>query len=894
MYRLRIPLLLTALASLALLLCGCGSAKQALDQQATPSLDATASQAALTDSSRICVLYRDEAEQRALPPALQHPGSAHLASNPILRPRSGFERISDSIAAHYGLQLEEQVYSGRVLLAGFSLPAETDGAALLSDLRETYADWVSAADYSQLCSPAFSPDDPEYVASDDTSGGQWNIRHMHIESAWAHTLGDPSLLLCVVDTGVNMDHTEFGASLLDPALEFPGTNCDIANDDASIEDNHGHGTFISGQLVAQSDNGNGIAGAAPGISMFPVKISDDGGNETLERIIAGCMLAHSLGAKVISLSWGGGGNEAMQAMTEQFAADGVLLVCSAGNFGNSFVTFPGAYPDAMAVGNSLPDESRFVSSSFGPALDVVAPGWNLTSLAPDDNNGLVSGGSGTSYATPLVSAAAALLWSVRPELSLGEMRGLLETSGPDATGFGEGVQVRRLDFAELFDKAVNPSLRIVPPVHIVQSGSMQLDFELRGVPDAVRVFLDGEQEILLSGPDFAHQLSLSGVPGGLHEVEAVANFGAAISSDVLWIVVAADALQFPVAEHFSTDFGICAPLDLSRYDPQAMGELALQDYTGQEEQLRSLGKASWYRYTEPAVVPQYQLQIGLQGYGRFELDAVVSQPVHVPDSGSPTLALEHHCNVTDVLQRVLVSPDLGLSWEPLLTTAGTEPPMGGFILPHTRLTLDLAPYAGQDVVVMFLLAAESGSSAQWHDFEWGWWLDVLSFGDNGWIDLPVAAVSEPDGLLFGSVPGKYDLLVSPADDNGLALAAWWLDFPAWQIEQPPDLRVTVSGPGPHGYEFDLANGYEVGNVTALLHLEVTDLHGNVSDELELPVYQYNLAGDVNADGSINSADNAALQAHIRESLPWLPFADCNFDGRVDERDNAVIAYAWDG
>lgn len=895
--RIKTFLLLTAASALVLLLCACGASRNAV---AEPAADpgggqstSPSSLAAQFDPSRICVIFRDDAEYRSLPNELQALSTqASQRSNSILRPRSGYERLADSLAEHYNMELLEQIYYGRVLVAGFRLPDNADGDAILQDIRQTYADWVSEVDYSQLYSPAFSPDDPEYIASAENSGGQWNLKHMHIESAWAHTLGDSTVLLSVVDTGVNMTHTEFGSALLDPAVEFPGTNCDIANDDASIEDHHGHGTFISGQIIAESDNASGIAGAAPGIRLFPVKISEDGANESLERIMSGCVLAHALGARIISLSWGGGGNEAMRMMTEDFAADGVLLVSSAGNFGSTFVTFPGAYPDAMSIGNSMPDEGRHITSSYGAAVDLVAPGWNLSSLSPSDDNALVTGGTGTSYATPLVSATAALLWSVLPELSLTEMRGLLETSGPEAWGFGEGVHVRRLDIGTLFNRAVNPRMTFSAPQQIIQSGSMDLQFELRGTPDLASLALDGNPVAQLAEPDWAYTLDLAGVSGGLHQLSIQAFFGAWETTETLDIFVAGPALQFPLAEHFSQGFGICAPLDLSQYDPAAMQILSLQDYTGIEEQFREFGSANWYIYEIAGPVQQNQAQIGSSGFGKLELDALLTQPVHVPQTGNPTLALEHRCNVSEALQRILISDDLGQSWQEALNTDGALPPMGGFILPHTPIILDLAPYAGQDVIVMFLLAAEADSTALWQQFTWGWWLDVLSFGDDGWLDLPVVALAESD-LLYGSVPGRQSLSVSPAVDENLALASWWLDFPAWQIDQAPDLRVMVSGSGPHGYVFDLSGAaYTAGNSTALIHLTLTDIHGNVTDELQVPVLQYNLAGDVNADGLVDSADSAALQQQLAGKLPYMPFYDCNFDGLIDELDGAVIAYSY--
>ena len=100
----------------------------------------------------------------------------------------------------------------------------------------------------------------------------------------------------------------------------------------------------------------------------------------------------------------------------------------------------------------------------------------------------------------------------------------------------------------------------------------------------------------------------------------------------------------------------------------------------------------------------------------------------------------------------------------------------------------------------------------------------------------------------------------------------------------------ISG-APLGYVFELGDApYDSGNVEVRLHLRVTDLHGNISDELRIPAWQYNLAGDVNADGVVDAADSLALQQHLRDGLAWRAFADCNLDGVVDERDNAVIGY----
>src|SRR5690606_20056280 len=145
-------------------------------------------------------------------------------------------------------------------------------------------------------------------------------------------------------------------------------------------------------------------------------------------------------------------------------------------------------------------------------------------------------------------------------------------SGVEATGFGEGLQVRRLDFAMLFDNAVNPAVSIVPPARIVQQDSMSVELELRGDPDAVQLSIDGQTTALLTAAPWQVDLELGNLSGGLHELQATAFFPDSVNAqDQLQFVVAGDALTMPVAEHFTTGFGICSALDLSQYDPAAMG-----------------------------------------------------------------------------------------------------------------------------------------------------------------------------------------------------------------------------------------------------------------------------------------------------------------------------------
>ena len=337
----------------------------------------------------------------------------------------------------------------------------------MENARSDFAGQVDWAIHNPLRHAAYTPNDPDFnTGSFGTQWGHWKIG---CTGAWDHTMGDPSVWIAVVDTGVRISHEELSGQVLIPAVQFPGQNLDIVNGDNTVEDLDGHGTFISGIAVAAGDNNRTIIGVAPGCRVMPVKISNDGWSTTAD-IIAGCLLAHSLGAKVINLSFGGSEQVPIEeTMVNQIWSGGGIFVGVAGNDGLYPADYPGAYTNSICVGSTDYWDEASVFSNWGLAVDIAAPGQELKSCGIASNNSYEFDGLGTSYSAPMVAAGAALLWSFDPSLTNAEVRSALLSHAGAAWNFA--AILPRLDVSlallSLVPEEIPSISGVLPPANTV-------------------------------------------------------------------------------------------------------------------------------------------------------------------------------------------------------------------------------------------------------------------------------------------------------------------------------------------------------------------------------------------------------------------------------------------
>jgi PKD repeat protein len=243
----------------------------------------------------------------------------------------------------------------------------------------------------------------------------------------------------VVDTGILPSHEDLSGRLL--------AQHDFFNIDLIAEDDHGHGTHVSGIALAHAHNGKGAAGIAygPNVRLAMAKGCGDtpiGYICWSPDIADGIMWLVDQGADVINLSLGGQQPSSVEQAALQYAvAHDVLPVCAAGN-DHAAVDWPAAFPECFAVSATNWSDHRASYSSAGPEVDVSAPGGDTIHAISYDmimstfNNGGYRYMAGTSMAAPQVTGLAALLHALGVT-SAAQKRDVIRTSADDlgAPGF---------------------------------------------------------------------------------------------------------------------------------------------------------------------------------------------------------------------------------------------------------------------------------------------------------------------------------------------------------------------------------------------------------------------------------------------------------------------------
>lgn len=276
-----------------------------------------------------------------------------------------------------------------------------------------------------------------YHPNDPMLGQQWGITAIHAETAWDTTTGESSVLVAVVDTGVDYNHADLASRVA------TATGKDFVNGDNDAMDDNGHGTHVAGIVAATANNSKGGAGVAPGARVLPVKVLDRNGSGYTDWVAAGIRFAADAGAKVINLSLAGGADSVMSSAVAYAQTKGCLVVAAAGNDGSSSgASYPARYDGVIGVGAVDSNNARASFSNYGAdaGVDIAAPGVGILSTVPGNT---YQSWNGTSMAAPFVSGVAALLLSADPSLetNLTALRdAILDTADPaPVAGMAHGL-----------------------------------------------------------------------------------------------------------------------------------------------------------------------------------------------------------------------------------------------------------------------------------------------------------------------------------------------------------------------------------------------------------------------------------------------------------------------
>ncbi|RAR49617.1 S8 family serine peptidase [Flavobacterium lacus] len=274
--------------------------------------------------------------------------------------------------------------------------------------------------------------------------------------AWDITTGSPTIVMAVLDSGIKMDHPEFNGRFWFNTLEQSNgfdddengyiddfSGWDFVNNDNDPTDDHGHGTNVTGIAVANANNNIGYAGVDWNCKLLPLKVLNENNSGFTSNIISSIYYAVNRGVDVISISIGGSGYSLAYENAVNFAYDqNIPVIACMMNFNNNVSYYPAAFPNAIAVGSTNPNDYRSApffwsatsGSNYGNHIDVVAPGNYIYGLSHTSNTSYGSYWGGTSQATPLVSGVVSLMLSINPNLTVTEIRTILRNTAQDQVG----------------------------------------------------------------------------------------------------------------------------------------------------------------------------------------------------------------------------------------------------------------------------------------------------------------------------------------------------------------------------------------------------------------------------------------------------------------------------
>jgi subtilisin family serine protease len=325
------------------------------------------------------------------------------------------------------LNLRDRVHATRVDELGdldvkvWLVPRGTEQAAATTLAHNPH---VAFAERDVTVSTESVPNDPWWP-------NEWGPVRVHADQAWNTTTGAPSVVVAVLDSGVDASQPDLQGALV--------AGRDIVNNDSDPADDNGHGTYVAGIVGARSNNGIGVTSYCWSCSVMPVKVLGADGTGSISNVASGITWAADHGARVVNMSLGSTVASSTLAAAVNYAqSKGVVLVASAGNYGSTTPVYPAAYDGVIGVAGTDGTDSLYSWSSYGSWVDVSAPGINMTT----GRNGWYGNFAGTSSAAPVVAGLAGLVLSAAPTASATQVTAALTST---ATPIGSSVRYGRVD-----------------------------------------------------------------------------------------------------------------------------------------------------------------------------------------------------------------------------------------------------------------------------------------------------------------------------------------------------------------------------------------------------------------------------------------------------------------
>ncbi len=283
-----------------------------------------------------------------------------------------------------------------------------------------------------------------YAASNDPyAAKQWSLNSLEINSAWNKGYEGEGVRVAIIDSGVNSLHEDFEGAVFDKGKNMIDGSHDV-------RDEMGHGTFVAGVIAATRDNGIGIAGLCDDVTVVPIKCFGKSMETNASYIISAIYEAVDVfDCDVINLSLGMDVDmQSMRRAVTHATEQGVIIISAVGNDGTSVLNYPAAYDNVIGVG-SIDMKNKVTSfSQKNGSVFVVAPGAGVISTGYKTDTDYVIG-EGTSYSSPHVAVAAAIMKQYQPKSTPTDFAELLKLSAIDLgqPGYDTSYGYGRIDIA---------------------------------------------------------------------------------------------------------------------------------------------------------------------------------------------------------------------------------------------------------------------------------------------------------------------------------------------------------------------------------------------------------------------------------------------------------------
>lgn len=377
-------------------------------------------------SSEIVEGYKDAAEERAKGDDNGFEAGTVIA---VFDKESTREEINAVCEAENGeLQSIYQNFEGDyVTTISISLGQTVDMAA---DAYNTYSivDAADGNDYLDIEESAFGS------TNDAGLGNQYYLNNIHVKEAWDYVSSHEhnKVLVGVIDTGAQVDHPELKNILSPKSADITGDSPVLLTDCDTPAKNQ-HGTAVAGIIAAEANNGIQMAGVASCYNNDVVEIlavqastyfeSYGEYRFSMDNLYKAMDYCVEQGTKVVNMSLGSYGyNKTQEDLVNKMTDAGIIVVCSAGNESTSSMHYPSDYDKAIAVVSTTSQDVISDFSDYGSQKDICAPGSYIYML---NHTSGVTTGSGTSMASPVVSAVAAMMCSINSDLNYFDVKRIM-------------------------------------------------------------------------------------------------------------------------------------------------------------------------------------------------------------------------------------------------------------------------------------------------------------------------------------------------------------------------------------------------------------------------------------------------------------------------------------